>query len=109
MIESPPMIQLGPLLRSRCHIEGELGRGGMGVVYGAVDRQSGRRVAIKVVHRSPGAAGKSPRDRARQQERLLMEARAAAAVRHRHVVEVLDVGGDQDELYLVLERLDGHT
>jgi len=60
----------GALLGNRYQIASELGRGGMGVVYRATDRELLREVAVKVVPE----ASSSPEAR----QRLLREARAAA-------------------------------
>jgi urea transport system substrate-binding protein len=83
------------------HIVRELGRGGMGVVYEAEDPNLHRRVALKVIHPERG----DPADR----ERFLREARAAAGLRHDHVVTVHQVGRDGDTAFLVMEHLEGET
>jgi len=75
----------------------ELGRGGMGVVYEARHRHTGRVVAVKEI-----AIGSD-----RQLiERFQREARATAAIDSRHVPPVIDAGGDPDP-YLVMELLHG--
>ena len=73
----------GTLLARRYRLSGQLGRG-MGVVFRATDEQLDREVAVKVL---PAAA---PSSEAR--ERLLREARAAAALNHSGIVAVHDVG-----------------
>ncbi len=75
----------------------ELGRGGMGVVYEARHRQTGRRVAVKEI-----AIGNDKK----LVDRFQREARATAAIESRHVPPVLDAGGDPDP-YLVMELLQG--
>src|SRR5262249_31176423 len=70
---------------------GELGRGGMGVVYRARQRSAGRLVALKVV-RADRLLDLSPENRAIWLERFRTEARAAARIEHEHVVTVYDVG-----------------
>ncbi len=81
-------------------IEGELGRGSMGVVYLARQARLGRRVALKLI---PG----DPVDGARARECWLREARAAARVRDPRVVQIHDVGEAGGLLYLVLEYVPG--
>jgi len=81
-------------------IERELGRGGMGVVYLAREVNSDRPVALKFLPSGPFAA---PRDR----EHWLKEARAAARVRHPHVVQLHRVDEAGGWLYLVLEYVPG--
>ena len=78
----------------------ELGRGGMGVVFLAHELQPDREVAVKFLSSGPFAA---PRDR----DRWLKEARAAARVRHPHIVQLYQVGEADGWLYLVLEYLAG--
>ncbi len=81
-----------------------LGSGGMGVVFGAHDRQLDRRVAIKVLRSRPAGASDWSEGRAR----LLREAQAMAQLSHPHVVEVFDVGAHDDGvLYLAMELVDG--
>ena len=80
----------------------ELGRGGMATVYRAEDTTLGRAVALKVLHTYFV-------DDPAMKQRFLREARAIAALRHRHVVEVHDYGaGDQTTPpYLVTELVRG--
>jgi predicted Ser/Thr protein kinase len=75
----------------------ELGRGGMGVVYEARHRETGRRVAVKEI-----AIGNDKK----LVDRFAREARATAAIESRHVPPVLDAGGDPNP-YLVMELLHG--
>ncbi len=77
-----------------------LGRGGMADVFEARHVELGKRVAIKLLH-PPVAAD---RDSVRS---VLREGRALAAIRHPHVVEVLDVGVQDRTPYLVMELLEG--
>jgi serine/threonine-protein kinase len=75
-----------------------IGKGGMGVVYKAVDRALGRLVAIKVVN---GAAQHS------ELERFYREAQFTASLRHPNIVVVYDLGDFEGRPYLVMEYLDG--
>jgi hypothetical protein len=81
-------LRRGVLLGGRFEIEGVLGEGGMGVVYQGLDRSSGARVAIKVVH-----AGSSQLDAV---HRFLREARAVATVAHPGIVRMLHVDVSDD-------------
>src|SRR5262249_33251856 len=79
----------------------ELGRGGMGVVYKARDVRLQRFVAVKVL-----AAHLAASDVARR--RFFREARAAAAVRHEHVVAIHSVSDEGAEPpFLVMELIAG--
>src|SRR5262245_10687103 len=78
-----------------------IGRGGMGIVLRAFDDKLHRVVAIKVME--PALAATSP-----PRKRFLREARAAAKVRHEHVVDIHAVEG-QPIPYLVMEYVSGET
>ncbi len=81
---------------------GELGRGGMGVVYKAREKALGRVVALKMI--LAGAhASESERARFRQ------EAAAVAALHHPGIVQIFHVGEHAAQPYLVLEYVDGGT
>ncbi len=83
-------------------ILGELGAGGMGVVYLAEDEMLGRQVAIK--HMLPAVAA-LPENR----ERFLHEARSMAALSNDHVVSVYQVGHHADRPFIVMPWLRGRT
>ncbi len=81
-------------------IVGELGRGGMGIVFEALDTVLERHVAIKMLPRSVSALPDSL-------ERFLREARAAAKLNHPHVVAVYDADQFNGQYYIVLELVRG--
>ena len=83
-------------------IVGELGRGGMGVVYEAIQLSLGRHVALKVL---PFASGL---DEVRLQ-RFRNEAHAAAALHHTNIVPVYAVGSDRGMHYYAMQMIDGST
>src|SRR4030042_4378642 len=84
----------------------ELGRGTMGVVYRAYDRDLGRDVALKVIRSTVEGA-----DAQSYERRFLNEARAAARLSHPAIVVVHDVGRDTatGALFMALEVLRGRT
>jgi tetratricopeptide (TPR) repeat protein len=92
-------LALGTVLRERYRLDSELGRGGMGTVYRATDLELEREVAVKVL------SAKSQTSEAR--ERLIREARAAAALNHPHIVTVHDVGEENGLPFLVMELVPG--
>ncbi|RIK37862.1 MAG: hypothetical protein DCC58_17435 [Chloroflexi bacterium] len=81
-------------------IEAPLGSGGTGQIYRAVHVHLNRPVALKILHpqyaADPGF-----------QARFLQEARAAAALRHPNIVEILDFGEEGGHFYLVMELVSG--
>jgi serine/threonine-protein kinase len=80
-----------------------LGEGGMGAVYLAEHPGIGRRVAVKVLHKQFSADEQLL-------GRLLNEARAANAIRHPNIIEILDSGMREDgTAYLVMELLEGES
>ena len=90
---------LGTILRERYRLDSELGRGGMGTVYRATDLELQREVAVKVL----SATAQSSDAR----ERLIREARAAAALNHPHIVTIHDVGESGGFPFLVMELIAG--
>jgi serine/threonine protein kinase len=83
-------------------ILGELGRGGMGVVYKARQTDRGRLVAIKVIRKDRLPHAESVR-------RFRREAQAAARLAHPNVVLVYDYDAEGDTHFLVMEFVDGTT
>ncbi|MEK7432914.1 MAG: serine/threonine-protein kinase [Cyanobacteriota bacterium] len=89
-------------------IEKELGRGGMGVVYLATDRRLDRKVAIKVLNISSGNE-KSEVPFEEIVERFQREARAVAKLTHPNIVNIYDVGNENESYYMVMEFVDGKS
>lgn len=85
-------------LATRYQPEGILGSGAMGAVFRAIDRELGRRVAIKLLSLAP-----SPELLSRMQR----EARVMGQIRHPGVIEVYDFGLVEGRPFLVMELLDG--
>jgi len=85
----------------RFEIVRELGRGGFGVVYEALDRDLGRSVAFKLLQASLQPAVR--------EERMLHEAETASRLSHPNIVTLFDMGRCAYGPYLVLELLRGET
>ncbi|HEU4799240.1 MAG TPA: protein kinase [Gemmatimonadales bacterium] len=100
--DKPLAARLADALGDAYTIEGEIGRGGMGVVYRASDNRLQRRVAIKVL----------PPELAFQQEireRFTREAQTAARLSHPHIVPIHTVGEGQGLVYFVMGYVDGES
>ncbi|HEX7836357.1 MAG TPA: serine/threonine-protein kinase, partial [Kofleriaceae bacterium] len=90
------------LIGARYRLERLLGEGGMGVVWAAEDLVTHQHHALKLLKRDAG----DPDAR----RRFLREARAASAVRHPHVVSILDVLELEDgSPAIVMELLEGES
>ncbi|WP_393056392.1 protein kinase [Streptomyces sp. LN549] len=88
----------------RYELTHELGRGGMGVVWAALDPADGREVAVKLlVPRGYGS------ELSTLERRFLREARLTARLSHPGIPEVYDHGSQDGELYLVMERVPGRA
>ncbi|MDT9701294.1 protein kinase domain-containing protein [Streptomyces sp. P17] len=94
----------GRLLAGRYRVLAQLGRGGMGIVWRAVDEVLGREVAVKELRTYTDADGPEL-DGLRV--RMQREARAAARVRHPGVVAVHDVTEVDGRPLIVMELVDG--
>ena len=91
----------GRLIGERYELEKALGQGGMGEVWSATDRQTGARVAVKLLH--AGAA-----DSKENRGRFEREARIAGTLVSPHICRVSDSGVSEDgDPFMVLELLEG--
>jgi tRNA A-37 threonylcarbamoyl transferase component Bud32 len=100
--DQPLAAKLAAALGDAYTIEGEIGRGGMGVVYRARDERLQRRVAIKVL----------PPELAFQtdiRERFTREAQTAAKLSHPHIVPIHTVGEGHGLVYFVMGYVDGES
>ena len=92
----------GMIFAERYKLEEFLGQGGMSLVYRAVDIRTGHSVAVKIL--------KSEYNKDKEfLERFQREALAASLMNHHNIVNLLDVGVENDYRYLVLEYVNGNT
>jgi serine/threonine-protein kinase len=87
---------------ARYQVVGELGRGGMGIVYKAKDTVLDRLVAYKVL---PDALKENPQ----ALKNFLREAKSAAQLNHPNIVTVYDAGEQDGRYYIAMEYVDGNT
>jgi tetratricopeptide (TPR) repeat protein/predicted Ser/Thr protein kinase len=86
---------------SHYRVLGQLGEGGMGVVYLAEDTRLGRRVAVKIPHAAPG-------ENNLYHARFLREARSISALTHPNIATLYDFGETSDgKPFIVMELVSG--
>jgi serine/threonine protein kinase len=97
-----PSLLTGSLLADRYDIQEEIGSGGMGMVYRAIDRELNEQVAIKTLRaemlREPGLL-----------DRFKSEIRLARHISNKHVVRTHDIGERDGVYYLTMEYVEGIT
>ncbi len=93
---------IGKVLAHRYRIRERIGGGGMALVYRAEDLQLGRDVAIKVLRGQFGSDEEFVR-------RFRREAQSAASLSHPNVVQIYDVGKEEDRYFIVMELVEGKT
>lgn len=93
----------GDILFERFEIKRLLGHGGMGEVHQAYDKRLERTVAIKVIKL------RSFKDPEKAKKKFLIEGKLTAKLNHANIVKVYDLLEDENNLYLVMEHLEGES
>lgn len=93
---------IGTVLAGRYVVEEIVGSGGMAVVYRAWDRRKKRIVAVKVLREEYEKDAEFVR-------RFEREAEAASKVSHENIINMFDVGTENDTRYIIMEYVDGMT
>src|SRR6202011_6036658 len=99
---TPPPPSAKIICIGRFEVRQRLGEGAFGVVYRAYDPQLDREVALKVAKAEMLATPQ-------RVERFLREAKAAAQLRHPHIVPLFETGRDGDTHFIAAALIDGHT
>src|SRR5437588_798844 len=86
-------------------VEGEIGRGSMGVVYLARDPKIGRLVAIKTI----SLLCEDYAEERQYRDRFILEARAAGTLSHPGIVTIFDIGEEGETPYIVMEYVSGQA
>jgi serine/threonine-protein kinase len=94
-----------PARVGRYEVLGELGRGGMAIVYRGLDPVIKREAALKVVRKADLASGES----AQILERFKREAQAAGSLHHPNVVAIYEYGEDDDCAWIAMELVKGKS
>ncbi|MBR2602673.1 MAG: serine/threonine protein kinase, partial [Clostridia bacterium] len=90
------------ILAERYRLTEQIGMGGMAIVYKAVDMRTGHNVAVKVLRPEFN-------EDIEFVSRFQREAEAASKMTHHNIVNLLDVGMDGENRYLVMEYVQGKT
>jgi serine/threonine-protein kinase len=92
---------IGKVLDRKYQLVRLIGEGGMGSVYEAEHTRISRKVAVKMMHPETASEPESV-------QRFLREAEAASAIGHPNIIEIFDVGMEEDGIaYIVMELLNG--
>jgi tRNA A-37 threonylcarbamoyl transferase component Bud32 len=94
----------GRVIASRYELSTIIGQGGMGQVWTAYDQRLDRRVAVKLLRPDRMAAGT---DADEMRRRFVRECRVTAQVDHPGLVTVHDAGSDDEDLFLVMQYVEG--
>ena len=93
---------IGKVLDNRYELVEFVGKGGMALVYRAIDRRTGHSVAVKILRPEYNQD-------AEFSSRFEREATTASKMSHHNIVNLLDVGQDGDIRYLIMEYVNGQT
>ncbi len=97
---SDTILEKGTVIGGQYEIERVLGQGGMGVVYKAVERETGEAVALKVINAKYVRNDKAV-------DRLITEGRTTRKIAHPNVVRIYGIGREGDQPYIAMEYVEG--
>jgi serine/threonine protein kinase/Tfp pilus assembly protein PilF len=100
-IETPAKgLTTGTTFASRYEVIEELGKGGMGRVYKALDKEINEEVSIKILNPEIAADGKTVK-------RFRNELKLARMITHKNVCRTFDIGKEKETLFITMEYVDG--
>lgn len=91
---------IGKLLNDRYKLVEKIGTGGMAIVYRAEDRHLSREVAVKILQ--PQFA-----DNTKAVKRFRHEAKSVASLNHPNIINIFDIGQDDETEYIIMEYITG--
>ncbi|MBM7555516.1 Stk1 family PASTA domain-containing Ser/Thr kinase [Halanaerobacter jeridensis] len=91
---------IGKLLNNRYKLVEKIGTGGMAIVYRAEDRHLSREVAVKILQ--PQFA-----DNDKAVKRFRHEAKSVASLNHPNIINIFDIGQDDETEYIIMEYITG--
>lgn len=101
-MDSHQLFRAGELIAGRYEVVAEIGRGAMGSVFSARDRELDERVALKVLHSSPLESAGSIM-------RFKQEVKLARRVTHSNVARTYDIGEHRGAHFLTMELVEGES
>lgn len=96
----PFELEPGAVFAGRYVVRGEVGRGGMGTIYRALDRETGEEISIKLINPDIAADRKAV-------DRFRNEVRIARRIVHKNVCRMIDLGRADGVHYLTMEYVPG--
>ncbi|MCL2703056.1 MAG: Stk1 family PASTA domain-containing Ser/Thr kinase [Defluviitaleaceae bacterium] len=95
-------LEIGRVIAERYEITDKIGSGGMSIVYKALDRKLSRPVSLKVLREEYSVDEEF-------RKRFIREARSVASLNHQNIVNVYDVGHEDEINFIVMEYINGVT
>jgi len=90
------------LIGGKYELYREIGTGGMGIVYEAINKIIGKKVAVKKLKDEIKISS-------RERKKFLNEARTVANLKHPNIVDLYDIISEKEDVYIVFEYIDGKT
>ncbi len=96
------MLQIGALVDEKYKVLSEIGRGGMSIVYMAINEKANKTWAIKEVRKDGGKGSEVVK------QGLIMEMNMLKKLKHPHLPSIIDVIDDEDTILIVMDYIEGN-